>query len=74
MVVLLMLTLEEDVVLTSLIFERICNDSDCPLIAVHKLPVPERVEWLRGLSKEEKKKVLDHYEQCIRDLDRLKNQ
>ena len=66
-----MLTLDEDVVLTSLIFERICDDPDCPLIDIHKLPPPERVQWLRGLSKEEKRKIIDHYEQCISKLDGL---
>lgn len=67
-----MLTLEEDVVLTSLIFERICDDQDSLLIDIHKLPAPERVQWLRGLSKEEKKKLIDHYERSIRCLDGLK--
>jgi len=67
---MLMLTLEEDVVLTGLIFERICDNDDCPLIEIHKLPVPERVHWLHGLSQTEKKKILSHYAKHIHKLDK----
>lgn len=64
-----MLSLEEDFILTSLMFERICNDEDCPLIEIHKLPEIERIRWLRGLTDTEKKRILNHYKQHLGKFD-----
>ena len=64
-----MLSLEEDFILTSLMFERICDDADCPLIEIHKLSEIERVRWLRGLTGMEKKRILNHYRKHLRKFD-----
>lgn len=63
------MVLDEDIILSSLIFERICNDDDCPLKKIHQMPVEERVKWKDGLSREEIREIISHYHECIRKHD-----
>jgi len=38
--------------------------SDCPLKEVDHLCFMEKVKWVEGLSKEEKKAILEHHKVC----------
>ena len=50
-------------------FERICDDDDCPLIEIHKLEKTERVRWLKESTREEKERLLNHYKKHLRKID-----
>ena len=63
------MVLDENIILSSLIFERICNDDDCPLKKIHQMPIEERVKWKDGLTREEIDQIISHYHECIRKHD-----
>ena len=42
----------------------IARKRDCPLKAIEKLPFKQKVVWINGLSKEEKKIILEHNKAC----------
>ncbi|SHO53620.1 hypothetical protein SAMN02745220_05230 [Desulfopila aestuarii DSM 18488] len=61
--------LHEDVIINGLLFERICDDANCPMLPAYELPLKDRVLWAMALSREEKKRIVDHYYECISKLD-----
>jgi len=61
--------LYEDVIISGLLFERICDNEDCPMLPAYELPLQDRVVWAMALSIEEKKRIIDHYHECISKLD-----
>lgn len=60
---------DKDIILNSLIHQRICNDDDCPLKKVHQLPITQRLEWKNKLTWEEIEEIVAHYHACIHKLD-----
>lgn len=59
----------ENTIITGLLFERICDDQDCPMKPAYLLPPAERVAWAMNLSDLERKKILIHYHEWIKRLD-----
>ncbi|SHO49686.1 hypothetical protein SAMN02745220_03009 [Desulfopila aestuarii DSM 18488] len=59
----------ENVIITGLLFERICTDDNCPMLPAYTLPPEKRIDWAQNLSREQRQQIIDHYNDCIKKLD-----